>query len=100
MRSRFLVVIAVAGLLGVADVANAQWPSYPWKNVPRTADGKIDLKAPPRRLADGHIDLSGFWMPADNVRKLLNLAADLKPEDIPLQPWAAAVYKERIENNG
>jgi hypothetical protein len=100
MRSRFLVVIAAVGVLSVADVVNAQWPSYPWKNMPRTADGKIDTKAPPRRLADGHIDLSGFWMPADVVRKLLNLAADMKPEDIPLQPWAAEVYKERIENNG
>ncbi len=51
-------------------------------------------------MADGHIDLSGFWMPADVVRHLLNLAVDMKPEDIPLQPWAADVYKERIDNNG
>jgi hypothetical protein len=39
-------------------------------------------------------------MPADNVRHLLNLVADLKPEDVPLQPWAAQLYKERIDNNG
>jgi hypothetical protein len=94
-----MVVVAVS-LLCVAEAANAQWPSYPWKNMPRTADGKIDMKAPPRRMPDGHVDLSGFWMPADNVRKLLNLAADMRPEDIPLQPWAAEVYKERIETNG
>jgi hypothetical protein len=84
----------------ITDRADAQWPSYPWKNMPRTPDGKIDLKAPPRRMADGHIDLSGFWMPTDVVRHLLNLASDLKPEDVPLQPWAEALYKERIENNG
>jgi hypothetical protein len=24
----------------------------------------------------------------------------MKPEEIPLQPWAAALYRERIENNG
>ena len=70
------------------------------KNMPRTPDGKVDLKAPPRRTADGKIDLSGFWMPTDRVKHLLNLAADLKPEDVPLQPWAEAVYKERIETNG
>jgi hypothetical protein len=51
-------------------------------------------------MADGHVDFSGFWMPADVVRHLLNLAADLKPEDVPLQPWAEAVLKERIETNG
>ena len=39
-------------------------------------------------------------MPVPLVKYLLNLAADMKPEDIPLQPWAAALYKERIDNNG
>lgn len=100
MRSRSWIVIVAVVLVGAAEVADAQWPSYPWKNVPRTADGKIDMKAPPRRMADGHVDLSGFWLPSDNVRHLLNLASDMKPEDIPLQAWAAAVYQERIENNG
>ena len=100
MRSRSWIVIVAVALVGAAEVADAQWPSYPWKNVPRTADGKIDMKAPPRRMADGHVDLSGFWLPSDNVRHLLNLASDMKPEDIPLQAWAAAVYQERIENNG
>ena len=78
----------------------AQWDPYPMKNVPRTADGKVDLNAPARRTADGKPDLSGFWMPTDVVRHLLNLAVDMKPEEIPLQPWAADVYKERIDNNG
>ena len=49
------------------------------KNVPRTADGKVDLNAPPQRTPDGKIDLSGFWMPTNPVKHLLNLAADLKP---------------------
>ncbi len=80
--------------------AGAQWDPYPWKNVPRTADGKVDLKAPARRTADGKPDLSGFWMPENPVKHLLNLAADMKPEDVPLQPWARALYNERIENNG
>ena len=80
--------------------AQAQWDPYPMKNVPRTADGKVDLNAPARRTPDGKPDLSGFWMPSDVVRHLLNLAADMKPEEIPLQPWAAEVYKERIETNG
>jgi len=97
-RAVFATLVAV--FLCVAQPADAQWPSYPWKNMPRTPDGKIDLNAAPRRMADGHVDLSGFWMPSTVVRHLLNLAADLKPGEVPLQPWADALYKERIENNG
>jgi hypothetical protein len=98
---------AAAGLLAALAIASsvtsigaAQWAPYPMKNVPRTADGKVDLAAPARRTADGRPDLAGFWVPTDNVKYLLNLAADLKPGEIPLQPWAQAVYQERIENNG
>ena len=58
------------------------------------------MNAPARRTADGKPDLSGFWMPVEAVKHLLNLAADLKPGEVPLQPWAEALYKERIENNG
>ena len=68
--------------------------------MPRTPDGKVDMSAPARRTADGKPDLSGFWMPVEAVKHLLNLAADLKPGEVPLQPWAEALYKERIENNG
>ena len=93
------LALALVGWAAVSTV-DAQWEPYPWKNMPRTPDGKIDLKAPPRRTADGKIDLSGFWMPTDRVKHLLNLAADLKPGSVPLQPWAEAVYKERIETNG
>ena len=77
----------------------AQWDPYPMKNVPRTADGKVDLNAPPRRTPDGKPDLSGFWMPSDVVRHLLNLAVDMKPEEIPLQPWAADVTKRRAADD-
>ena len=94
------LAVAVCALVLVAPAVSAQWPSYPWKNMPRTPDGKVDVKAPPRRLPDGHIDLSGFWLPTNPVKHLLNLAADLKPGDVPFQPWAQAVYDERIRTNG
>ena len=90
------LVIAWAG----TGITEAQWDPYPWKNMPRTPDGKVNLEAPTQRTSDGKPDLSGFWMPQAAVRYLLNLASDMKPEEIPLQPWAAQVYKERIENNG
>jgi hypothetical protein len=93
-----LAAFAIVGT--VTSVAEAQWEPYRAKNVPRTPDGKVDLKAPPRRTPDGKPDLSGFWMPTEAVKHLLNLAADMKPGEVPLQPWAEALYKERIENNG
>jgi hypothetical protein len=34
------------------------------------------------------------------VRWLLNFADGMKPEEIPLQPWARELYNERIANNG
>src|ERR1044071_4557503 len=81
-------------------IMSAQWDPYPWKRVPRTADGKVDLNAPPQRTSYGKIDLSGFWMPENPTKHLLNLAADMKPEDIPLKPWALDLYNQRIANNG
>ena len=44
----------------VAAPASAQWDPFPVKNMPRTADGKVDMNAPARRTADGKPDLSGF----------------------------------------
>ena len=90
----------VAIVLTVTAVASAQWDPYPWKRVPRTPDGKVDLNAPAQSTPYGKPDLSGFWMPDDPVKHLLNLAADLKPEDVPLKPWARELYNRRIENNG
>src|SRR6266851_2429116 len=78
----------VAMMLTITVVASAQWDPYPWKKVPRTADGKVDLNAPAQRTPYGKPDLSGFWMPETATKHLLNLAADLKPEDVPLQPAA------------
>jgi hypothetical protein len=79
---------------------NAQWDPYPWKRVPRTKDGKIDMNAKPLRTAWGKPDLSGFWLPDPLVKYMANLAADMKPEEIPLTPAGRALYNERIANNG
>ncbi len=96
--NRALTGLALA--VTVTVTLGAQWDPHPWKNMPRKADGTIDMAAAPRRTTDGKVDLSGFWMPLNPVKHLLNLAADLPPNSVPLQPWAEAVYKERIDNNG
>jgi hypothetical protein len=72
---------------------HAQWVKVPKAAIPRTPDGKPNLTAPAPQLHDGKPDLSGVWEP--NGKYVQNLAADLKPEDVPFQPWAKALFDER-----
>jgi hypothetical protein len=93
-------LVAVAMMLTMAAIATAQWDPYPWKRVPRTANGKVDLNAPAQRTPYGKPDLSGFWMPEDPVKNLLRLDADMKPGEVQLTPWAQNILDQRIANNG
>src|SRR5258708_4442006 len=95
-RNRFYAVAAVLSMLSVPAVA--QWVNLPSKAVPRTAAGKPDLSARAPRTADGHPDLSGIWEPDAN-KYLRDIAADLKPDAVPFQPWAKAVFAERADGS-
>jgi hypothetical protein len=53
--------ILLALLASVPAGLLAQWPDYKTAGVPRTADGKQDMKGPTPRTADGKPDLSGVW---------------------------------------
>src|ERR1700733_14180934 len=97
-KAPFFPLATVAIVLTMTVAASAQWDPYPWKRVPRTADGKVDLDAPAPRTSYGKPDLSGFWLPENPTKHLLNLAADMKPEDVPLKPWARDLYNQRIAN--
>ena len=70
-------------------IAVAQWINYPTPGTPRLPDGKPNLSAPAPRAADGKPDLSGVWRGAGPLYRF-NIAQDLKPEDVPYQPWAEA----------
>ena len=89
MKTVVFAVIFSAVTLPVA----AQWLNHPTPGIPRTANGKPNLTAAAPRTADGKPDLSGIWEPNGN-KYLRNIAADLKPEDVPYQPWARAKQQE------
>lgn len=99
LTSIFTAAVFVAGACLISMPAAAQWPDVKTPGVPRLPNGKPNLMAPTPRTADGKPDLSGIWEP-NGLKYLLNIAADLKPDQVPFQPWAAALYKERIENHG
>jgi hypothetical protein len=84
--------IVVLALLSVS--VHAQWRNVPPPSIPRTADGKPNMLAPAPRLPDGRPDLSGIWEPVRSYTG--NIAADLKPGDVPFQPWAKALFDERL----
>jgi hypothetical protein len=73
----------------------AQWLQFPTPNVPRLPDGKPNLSAPAPRTADGKPDLSGVWLSRGGYTS--DLAKDLKPGDVSFQPWAAELYKHRLD---
>ena len=89
---------AVALLILAVVPATAQWLDYKTPGIPRLRGGKPNLSAPVPRTADGKPDLSGIYQ-ATNGGQFQNVAADLRPEDFPIQPWAAALAKKREEEN-
>ena len=88
------IVVFVARVLCFTPPAlRAQWLNYRLPGVPRTADGKVNLSASTPKAPDGKPDLSGSWESEPGYFQ--NLAKDLKPDDVVMQPWAKALQAER-----
>jgi hypothetical protein len=98
MIRRFLGKLLPLGLGLLAIPAFCQWTKVPPLKAPRTGSGEVDLKAPAPRLPDGRPDLSGSWSTDDN-RYVRDFANDMKPEDVPYQPWAKKLFDERKDGS-
>ena len=92
-----LIAACVVGVVFVCSAVQAQWVKVPRGNVPRMPDGRPNLSAPAPRLPDGKPDVSGIWN-VDN-KYVRDLATDLKPGDVPFQPWAKALFDERKDGS-
>jgi len=97
MTYRTALTLAILSACLVAKPTAAQW-IYRAPDAPRTASGAVNLSAPAPRTSSGTIDLSGVWQ--TDVKYNFNLAADLKPEDVPMLPSARALYEARQDNLG
>jgi len=90
--TRAVFAAAAAAMLLAAMPADAQWLKTKTPGIPRTKDGKPNLKAPVPKGPNGKPDLSGIWR-AEPGGYFVDLTSDLKPEDV--LPWAATLAKER-----
>ena len=74
MRLFLAALVLVVGTIP----AEAQWLDRKTPGIPRTPDGKPNLKAPAPRGPDGKPDLSGVWNGENVVAR---------PDPAALQPW-------------
>ncbi len=109
----FVIVstVALAAAL-LAATSAAQWIGYPTADVPRRADGSVDMTAPAPRMPDGRPDLSGIWIsdntpegeesPSDGFnlgssRFMADMGVDM-PSGLPYQDWQLPIVEERTNN--
>ena len=95
--SRFSKSLFISAALTLtAPAVQAQWIKLTTPNIPRTADGKPNMKAPAPRSA-GKPDLTGLWRFAPDSYSN-NALVDLKDEEVAAS--AIALSKQRMENLG
>jgi len=118
LRRRLFLLLALVS----ASSGHAQWLNFPTPGTPLTRDGKPNLTAPTPRALDGKPDLSGTWhvhtlslaemkrlfgdnlgvtsvpgMEPDTISKYaVNVLLDFKPDESPIRPEAAEIFRRRI----
>ena len=96
-----ILMTTVFCLLSVALCA--QWLNFKQPGIPRTPDGKPDMKAPAPKAPDGKPDLSGLWGGGEPYPGPTpytgDVISDTKDEAI-FRPAAEALYQKRLEDLG
>jgi hypothetical protein len=111
-RIRGLLAPCILVALLTAVPSAAQWIGYPTADVPRKADGSVDMTAPAPTLPGGKPDLSGIWI-ADNTPAgeetpsdgfslssshfMADMGVDM-PGGLPYQPWLVPIVEEHAAN--
>ena len=98
LRRVFGILPCIVVLALICTPVYGQWTKLPAAATPRGPDGKPNLSAPAARLPDGHPDLSGIWE-SGGARYILDIAADLKPGEVPFQPWARTLVDQRADGS-
>ena len=114
--SRLATIVAAALVLAMPR-AYAQWEKVPHPSVPRTRAGEALLTAPAPKARARKPDLTGVWLADTELlppeaglsveggelelsRYMINVAADVPPDEVLLQPWAAELFQQRLESGG
>lgn len=98
MKAQHTAVATITALALLSGVTEAQWVNRKAPGIPRLPDGKPNLSAPAPPLANGHPDLSGIW-DVGNMLYFHDLARGMKPGEVQLTPWAAALQKGRRDRS-
>jgi len=98
LRSVLGILRSIAIVVLICMPVYGQWAKVPTAGIPRGPDGKVNLSAPAPRSPDGHPDLSGIWE-SGSAKYIQDIAADLKPGDVPFQPWAKALVDQRADGS-
>ncbi|HTQ98352.1 MAG TPA: hypothetical protein VMH83_00115 [Candidatus Acidoferrum sp.] len=111
--AKILCTLFTLFALAFSGTASAQWFDWKTPGIPRTADGKPDLKAAAPKTRDGKPDFSGMWfanVPAKDycrkadciqeermAREQINLGIKLK-DGLPYTEWSKEQMKVRRAN--
>lgn len=112
---RAATVCALFACVWLGAPAAAQWAKVTDPALRHARSGEVNLNGPAPRIK-ATPDLSGVWLAEGQPvpeevgptvesdllleRHFINVAADIPPEQVPLQPWAAEVLQRRLASEG